>query len=115
MKIQTEQTNLEDLIILGAEKKVNIIIEFPVDDRKVEASAKIKPLTLEELDDLNINEQDYLKMQMEVLKNNLFKNNGETYSEEELKAFPIGIINKIVQKIMEISGIDYDAQKLRDF
>ena len=115
MKVKKEQTNLEDLIILGAEKKVNIIIEFPVEDKKVEASAKISPLTLEELDEINVLEEDYLKMQMEVLKTNLFKNNGDNYSEEELKVFPIGVINNIVQEIMKISGIDYDAQKLRDF
>lgn len=115
MKIVEETTNLEDLIILGEDKKVPISIEFPSGEKKIKAKALIKPLTLGEIDDIQINQDNLLKAQMEMLKNNLFKTDGSNFSEKELESFPIGVIKNITERIMEISGIDYKPDDLKDF
>lgn len=115
MKIVEETTNLEDLIILGEDKKIPITIEFPNGEQKIKAKALIKPLTLGEIDDIQINQDNLLKAQMQILKGNLLKSNGKQFTEEELEAFPIGVIKTISERIMEVSGIEYEAKDLRDF
>ena len=44
-KIEVEETNLEDLILLGEDKLINIIIEYPTENGTTTAKAKIKQLT----------------------------------------------------------------------
>ena len=108
-KIQVEETNLEDLILLGDDKKIPIIIEYPKPDgTRVKAKALIKQLTLKELDGLKIQQTNLMQTNIELLMIGFFKSNGESWTEEELRALPIGVINKVATQILEISGVDQD-------
>lgn len=115
MKIVEEETNLEDLIVLGEEKKIPITIEFPNGDTKIKAKALIKSLTLAEIDKLKLSQDSLLESQLEILKISLFKNNGDLFSEKELLSFPVGVVAKISEKILEVSGVDTDGKELRNF
>ena len=53
-KINVEETNLEDLILLGEDKLINIVIEYPTETGRVKAKAKIKQLTMKELKNLDL-------------------------------------------------------------
>ena len=44
--IEVEETNLEDLILLGEDKLINVVIEYPTENGRVTAKAKIKQLTI---------------------------------------------------------------------
>lgn len=118
IKLDHEELNLEDLIIMGDDKKIPIEIEFPrPDGGTVKARALIKQLTMGELDDIKIINDNPFAANLLVLELALFKSNGEHFSIEELKLLPIGVVNAIAAKVMEISGVNLEeqAQKLKDF
>ena len=115
MKIVEEETNLEDLIVLGDDKKIPISIEFPNGETKIKAKALVKPLTLAEIDKIKLNQDSLLETQLEILKISLFKTNGDLFSEKELLKFPVGVVAKISENILEISGVEVDGDKLRNF
>ena len=51
-----------------------------------------------------------------ILTKALFKSNGDNFTNEELLSFPIGVVNAIASKIMELSGVDVSQQnQLKDF
>lgn len=110
-KIQVEETNLEDLIILGEDKKIPIIIEFPTSDNNtIKAKALIKQLTLKEMDKIKPNRENPWEMSMKILETALLKQDGTNFSKEELLALPMGIVNAISEQIMKTSGVDVDKQ-----
>lgn len=112
----TEEPNLEDLLILGDDKKIPIEITFPKPDGgKVKAKALIKQLTLKELDSLQLNNPNGFETNIVILERALFKQNGEHFKRDELLTLPLGVVNGISEKIMEVSGVEIDGQRLRDF
>lgn len=110
--VETEEVNLEDLLVLGEEKKIPIIIKFPNPDGETRSNAKalIKQLTLKELDSLNIS-NNVANSNMSILQRALFKQNGDTFTRSELEVLPIGVVNAIATKILEVSGVDLEEQK----
>ena len=118
IKLDHEELNLEDLIIMGDDKKIPIEIEFPTGTGEmVKAKALIKQLTMGELDDVKVINDNPFAANLLVLELALFKSNGEHFGIDELKLLPIGVVNVIAAKIMEISGVNLEeqAQKLKDF
>ena len=118
INLEHEELNLEDLIIMGDDKKIPIEIEFPTGTGEmVKAKALIKQLTMGELDDVKVINDNPFAANLLVLELALFKSNGENFSIDELKLLPIGVVNAIAAKVMEISGVNLEeqAQKLRDF
>lgn len=113
-KIQVEETNLEDLIIIGEDKQIPILIEFPNGETTVKAKALIKQLTLREMDKIKINQDNPLKMNVEILKTALLKQDGTNFNEEEILSLPMGVVNAVGGKILEASGVEID-NTLRDF
>ena len=113
-KINVEETNLEDLIVLGEDKHIPILIEFPNGESTVKAKALIKQLTLKEMDKINLNNKDPWRMNIKILQTALLKSNGENFTEEELLALPVGVVNAVSEEIMKASGVDIDKQ-LRNF
>ena len=113
-KIQVEETNLEDLIIIGEDKKIPIRIEYPNGETTVKAKALIKQLTLREMDKIKINQDNPLKMNVEILKTALLKQDGTNFNEEEILSLPMGVVNAVGGKILEVSGVEID-NTLRDF
>lgn len=112
-----DEFNLEELILLGDEKKIPIVIEFPTPEgKKVKAKALVKQLTLKEIDKFQLNQDNVAYINKYVLKKALFKNNGESFTDEELAVLPMGVVNAIVTKIVELSGVDINVKnQLVDF
>lgn len=113
-KIQVEETNLEDLIILGEDKHIPIIIEFPQEDKTVKAKALIKQLKLKEMDKIKVNKNNPWEMNLKILEIGLLKQDGSNFKKEELLALPVGVVNAVSEEIMRISGVDVD-KKLANF
>ena len=111
--VTADEVNLEDLLVLGEDKKIAIHISFPNPDGETisQAKALIKQLTLKELDDIKISGTTVSESNMNILQRALFKQNGDTFSRRELQALPIGVVNAIATKILEVSGVDLEEQR----
>ena len=117
VNLEIDEFNLEDLIVLGDDKRIPITIEYPRDDgSKVKAKALIKQLTMKELDAIRINRNDFIETNMNVLEKALFKSSGDNFSRDELEYLPLGVVNAVSEKIMELSGVNVDINNdLMDF
>ena len=117
VEIEAEEVGLEDLIVLGEDKKIPIHIIYPNEDgTKSRARALVKQLTLKELDGLNYNGNNLASLNMKVLQKALFKTNGEKFTKEELQKLPLGVVNAVSNKIFELSGVDTPTEnRLKDF
>ena len=114
--ITLEEVNLEELIVLGEDKKIPIVISYPTEDGKqIKAKALIKQLTLKEMDKLQTSREDLSSFNMRILEEALFKSNGDTFTEKELEHLPLGVVNSIGEKILELSGVNIDTKRLQDF
>ena len=107
-KIEVEETNLEDLIILGEDRLINIEIEYPTDDgRRVKAKAKVKQLTMKELKNINFNNPD-LETSIQILDKSLYKQDETPFGKKLIEQLPVGVVTSISAKILELSGMDKD-------
>lgn len=117
INIEVDEVNLEDLLILGDEKKIPIEVEFPLEDgsKMVKSKAMIKQLTLKEVNKLNLKKNATLLQQnIAILERALFTVNEEPFPKDKLMILPIGVANAIAEKILEISGVDVE-ETLRNF
>lgn len=107
--IEVDEVNLEDLIILGDEKLINIKISYPEERdgviRIVNSKAKIKQLTLKELKNIDVNNIT-VDTAVSILRKALFKQDETLFSKELILALPIGVCFAITREIMRISGVD---------
>jgi len=107
--IEVDEVNLEDLIILGDEKLINIKISYPEERegviRIVNSKAKIKQLTLKELKNIDVNNIT-VDTAVSILRKALFKQDETLFSKELILALPIGVCFAITREIMKISGVD---------
>ena len=104
-KIEVEEVSLEDLIVLGEDKLINIIIEYPTENGIVQSKAKIKQLTMKELKNLDLTKPS-LETNVKILKKSLFKQDGESFPEELILNLPIGVVNAISREVLQISGVN---------
>ena len=112
--VEVEEVGLEDLIVLGERKKIPIHIIYPNEDgTKENAKALVRQLTLKEVDGLNFN-STVLKLNISVLRKALFKTTGEKFTNDELEVLPLGVVNAIANKILELSGVEQN-RNLKDF
>ena len=110
------ELNLEDLIVLGDDKKIPITITFPKGDgESVKAKALIKQLTLKELGNVNTRNNNLLDSSKLILRKALFKQDGSLFSDAEIEVLPVGVIIAISNRIMEVSGMDEFMQEAKDF
>nr|WP_295000920.1 hypothetical protein [uncultured Methanobrevibacter sp.] len=112
INIEVEEVNLEDLIVLGEDKLVNILIEYPSENEEglitiVKSKAKIKQLTLNELRNLDLNNIT-VNTAVNILKKALYKQDETPFTNELILALPIGVSFAIAREIMKISGVDED-------
>lgn len=100
---QAEMLELETLLIGGTDTTIPIVINY----LGKEFSAYIRPINAIEN---NTIVQKYAKrresISLNTVKLALMKKDGSTYTLEELKRIPTGVIDKLYQKIAEISGIE---------
>lgn len=109
-KIMVEETSLEDLILLGEDKLIDCTIEYPTENGSVKAKAKIKQLTMKELKNINLTKPS-LETNIEILNKALFKQDGTNFENELILNLPVGVVNALSEKIMEISGVQNDIKK----
>lgn len=115
--VEVDEVGLEDLIVLGESKKIPIHIIYPHDDgTQSKSKALIRQLTLKELDKVKLTSDSLFAINLSVLKIALFKTNGDSFSEEELMVLPLGVVDAVANKIMELSGVDWtNNRRLPDF
>lgn len=114
-KIKVEETNLEDLIVLGEDYHVPISIEFPKPNgEKVKAKALIKQITVKEMKKVQTKGNDDFGIATEVLSLALLKQDGSNFTKEEISYLPIGVVRSLSDKILEVSGIDMNDE-IRNF
>lgn len=114
-KIKVEETNLEDLIVLGEECHIPVSIEFPRPDGEVvRAKALIKQITVKEMKKLKLKGEDKIELAIDVLKIALLKQNESNFTREEILYLPLGVLTKLSDKILELSGFDINDE-LRNF
>ena len=110
VEVTHEEVNLEDLIVLGDDKKIPSHITFPKSDgTKAEAKALVKQLTLKELDNLKLN-SNTAHANIVILERALFKQDGTNFNRDEIEVLPLGVVNAIATKILELSGVDIPDQ-----
>jgi hypothetical protein len=113
VEFEEEVFSLEELILLGDDKRIPIIIEYPLPDgsRVVKSRAYVKQLTIKELDNIKVTDENMIKSSMLILQKAMFKENGELYSRNELGVLPIGVIKTVADKILALSGMDSETEK----
>ena len=99
--------NLEELILLGDEKRIPILIEYPLPDgKRVKTKALVKQLTIKELDNMKFTEENLLPNSIRILQKAMFKQNGDNFKKAEIQTMPIGAVRAIANTILELSGVD---------
>jgi len=111
LEIEVEEVNLEDLIILGEDKLINISVKYPEEHegtiRIVKTKAKIKQLTMKELRNIDINNIT-MDTVVVILTKALFTQEEKAFSKELIFKLPIGVCFAISREILKISGIEED-------
>lgn len=109
INLEVEEVNLEDLILLGDDKLINISITYPEEIngniKMVKTKAKIKQLTMKELRNIDINNIN-LETVINILQKGLFKQDETQFQKELLLNMPIGVCFAISKEIMRISGVE---------
>lgn len=114
-KIQVEETNLEDLIVLGEDCHIPVSIEFPKPNGEItRAKALVKQITVKEMKKVKLKGNDEVELAMEVLQIALLKQNGSNFTKEEISYLPIGVVRTLSDKILELSGFDMN-EEIRNF
>ena len=108
-KIEVEEVPLEDLLILGTDRLINISISYP-DEREgiiqmVKTKAKIKQLSIKRLKNLNLNKLDFETV-VRILEKALFTQNETAFTRDLILELPVGVCFDITREIMRISGVD---------
>ena len=106
-KIEVEETNLEDLILLGEDKLIDVLIEYPTENGTVKAKAKIKQLTMKEIKNMDL-QKVTAETSVEILNKALYQQDGTPFPEELILALPIGVVNALGNEILKVSGADRD-------
>lgn len=104
--------DIETLITEGADARVPIEVEFPNGKK---AQALIKPISTGEFS--TIYNGNAAELMVNVLTAALMNKNGEPLSPSLIEAMPVGLPEKIVKQIFDISGIETnpeDAEKLKE-
>ena len=117
VKLQAKEVSLEELIVLGNKKKIPITIEYPLETGEiVKAKALIRQLTLRELEGVKLQQKTLIESNIRLLRMAFFKSNGDQWKDAELMSLPLGVINNVARKILEVSGVNPDTNReLVDF
>lgn len=108
--IKVEETNLEDLIILGEDKLIDCVIDFPTENGSIKAKAKIKQLTMKELKNMDL-QQPSFETNTQILCKSLYKTDNTPFTEDEILNMPLGALNDLSEEVMRLSGVDVDLKK----
>ena len=109
--------DLERLIVDGADARIPIEIDYPV-YKDGELTTKkygvmIRPLKSFELNNATQRglRDDSTDMNTEIVKLGLCRKDGEPFDPDIVEKLPAGVINKLTEKICEVSGIQQDKER----
>lgn len=106
-ELTIEETNrivsLEQAIIEGTDALIPFTFEFPETDLTVEVG--LKPITLSVLREAPSNLSD-TEVVYHILGEAVFNMDGTAINNEVLSKVPVGILNQIINRISEISGLN---------
>lgn len=104
---------LEQAVTEGKDALIPFEFEYPNSDLIVEV--KVKPLTTEESQDAGqLAKTSGLPVDIELLKKSVFNPDGSSISEEILEPLPAGVVNKLVLKVAEVSGIEFNTPAMNN-
>ena len=104
---------LEQAVTEGKDALIPFEFEYPNLDLIVQV--KIKPLTTEESQDAGqLAKTSGLPVDIELLKKSVFNPDGSNISEEILEPLPAGVVNKLVFKVAEVSGIEFNTPAMNN-
>lgn len=104
---------LEQAVTEGKDALIPFEFEYPNLDLTVQV--KIKPLTTEESQDAGqLAKTSGLPVDIELLKKSVFNPDGSSISEEILEPLPAGVVNKLVLKVAEVSGIEFNTPAMNN-
>lgn len=111
-----EISELESLITEGTNARIPLEIEVPLykDDKLIMKKyvVTVKPLTSAELNNatrLGLH-SELSDVNTEIVKKGLCTKDGEPYPPGLVERLPAGVINKLTEKIGEVSGIQQDKE-----
>ena len=111
VELVEEEFNLEELILLGDDKKIPILLQYPLPDgRIVKGKAKIKQLTLSELETVKTSPNNQLETITLIFRKAFFQMYEEPFTKTQLRKIPIGVLKEVCNKILEVSGFDEDLK-----
>ena len=115
--LEIDEFSLEQLIIDGADARIPLEIEFPIYKNGELTSKKygvmIRPIKSTELNNATQRglTDDSTDVNTEIVKLGLCKKTGEQYPPEVVEKLPAGVVNKLVEKIFDISGIQPNQEQ----
>lgn len=109
MKINKDEElfDLETLITEGADAQIPIEIEFPNGKK---AAAKIRPITTAEFRSISSSTNN-AEVVIQCLELGLLTKEGNPIPHELIEIIPMGVTERISEKICEISGIDLNRNQ----
>lgn len=120
-KQELDLNELENLIIAGTEYKIPVLIEYPYFNEETgemeyaEYTAKLRPVTNTEVNNArrSVSKIKDTTFENELLKRALYTKDDELFKPAIIFAMKAGVINSLVEKLLDISGIklDEDEQK----
>lgn len=100
---------LEQAITEGKDALIPFEFEYPNTDGLM-VEVKIKPLTTEESQDAGqLAKVSGLPVDIELLKKAVLNPDGSNISQEIFEPLPAGVVNKLIFKVAEVSGIEFDT------
>ena len=109
--------DLERLIVDGADARIPVEVDYPVYHngelvyRKY--GAMIRPIRSSELNNatqIGLSD-DTTDVNTEIVKKGLCCKDGTPFDPDVVEKLPAGVINKLTEKICEVSGIQQDKEK----
>lgn len=102
-----EHATLEQAITEGKDALIPFEFEYPNSNLIVEV--KIKPLTTEESQDAGqLAKMSGIPVDIELLKEAVLNPDGTPIPQEILEPLPAGVVTKLILKVSEVSGFDFD-------
>lgn len=106
--------DLETLILEGANARIPVTFDYPKPNGEfVELTCCLKPLTSTEVDNAR---RLALKTrgttaEIEMLKRGLYTKEGEQFPPELIPKMVSGVVDALVQKLLELSGVKIDEEE----
>ena len=112
MEIEHEVLSIEELFLEGKDTNMRIIITI---QNRGDFEAYVTPVTYGQIKKMQ-RTSDENEIADYVLQNHFFKNKqGDSFTVEELNLLPAGVLKGVVEKIMDISGLNLTDEDIRTF